>query len=537
MTKITAIGADEQHFLLWNLPPSRLQKRVALVVVLVLFAVFVGITVGVLEGLHTRRSDSFMPAYLTAMFVCDSITAVILFAQFSIVRLRSILVMANAYLFTALVLIPYGLTFPGVFAPTPPIGSLQSAACLFILWHCGFPLFVIVSALSKDAPPGERFWGSTPGAAIAQSVTLTATLVLAGALVCITGGESLPRIMADDSGQFSPLWIELVAAPVALLTISAILLLWRRQRSMLDLWLMVVMFVYFVEMPASYFPDPTRFSPGWYAARLFGFLGSSLILIVLLYEIQALYARLLGAVFAQHREREARLMTGDAVAAAIAHEVRQPLTAMVTNGDAGLRFLDRAIPDLDRAKEAFKRIVDDGHRAGAVVGSIRAIFKRDLQSRILLDVNDLIQEALALQRGDLQKSRILVQADLTSPLPEVCGDLVQLRQVLLNLITNAIDAMNSVEDPRVLSVKSETHESEGVKVSVADTGTGIDSQDAGRIFNPLYTTKADGMGMGLAICRSIVEAHDGQLWVAANAPRGAVFQFTLRGAGATPLGA
>jgi C4-dicarboxylate-specific signal transduction histidine kinase len=122
-------------------------------------------------------------------------------------------------------------------------------------------------------------------------------------------------------------------------------------------------------------------------------------------------------------------------------------------------------------------------------------------------------------------------------LPQVHGDLVQLRQVLLNLITNAIDAMSAVEEPRILSVRSETHEGESVKVSVADTGAGIESQNAGQIFNPLYTTKADGMGMGLAICRSIVEAHDGRLWVAANAPRGAVFQFTLRSAGSEPLGA
>ena len=135
---------------------------------------------------------------------------------------------------------------------------------------------------------------------------------------------------------------------------------------------------------------------------------------VLLYEIATLYARLLGAVLAQRREREARLMTGDAVAATIAHEVRQPLTAMVTSADAGLRFLDRSTPNLDRAKEAFKLIAADGHRAGAVVGSIRANFKKDVRKRTSLDVNELIQEALALERSDLQKHRILVQAEPNS---------------------------------------------------------------------------------------------------------------------------
>src|SRR5262249_4837000 len=148
-----------------------------------------------------------------------------------------------------------------------------------------------------------------------------------------------------------------------------------------------------------------RFSLGWYAGRVFSFMSGSLVLFVLLYEITMLYSQLLRAVFAQRREREARLMTGDAVAATIAHEVRQPLSGMITNADAGLRWLDRPMPDLDEAKAAFKQIVADGHRAGAVIGSIRAIFKRDGRSRISLDINDLIGEALALLRGDLQKHR------------------------------------------------------------------------------------------------------------------------------------
>jgi hypothetical protein len=126
-------------------------------------------------------------------------------------------------------------------------------------------------------------------------------------------------------GHFSKLWPHFVGAPIALLRISALVVLWFRRRSMLDLWLMVVMFLYLVEVPLSYYPDPSRFSGGWYAVRVFGFLASSLVLIVLLYEIETLYAKLLGAVIAQRREREARLMTGDAVAATIAHEVRQPL--------------------------------------------------------------------------------------------------------------------------------------------------------------------------------------------------------------------
>jgi signal transduction histidine kinase len=221
-------------------------------------------------------------------------------------------------------------------------------------------------------------------------------------------------------------------------------------------------------------------------------------------------------------------MTGDAVAATIAHEVRQPLTAMIASAEAGFRFLDRSTPGVDKAKETFKRIVADGHRAGEVIGSVRAIFRLDPGTRISLDVNELIRDTVALERADLYKHQIQIRLRPAPQLPEVQADRVQLQQVLLNLITNAIQAMATAEEPRVLCVTSDTHEDNFIIVSIADTGTGIERQDADRIFSPLFSTKSDGMGMGLSICRSIIQAHDGRLWVSPNTPRGSVFQFTLR---------
>src|SRR6201999_3734042 len=148
--------------------------------------------------------------------------------------------------------------------------------------------------------------------------------------------------------------------------------------------------------------------------------------------------------------------------------------------------------------------------------------------RASLDVNDLIGEALALARGDLLKNRVLARAETNERLPQGIGDRIQLQQVLLNLITNAIDSMADKDEPRTLCVRSNLYDGGGVVVSVADTGEGIGLEDADQIFNPLFTTKTNGMGMGLSICRSIIEAHDGRLWVAPNKPRGAVFQFVLR---------
>ena len=524
--KTAAIVPEEQHFILSTLSPGPVQKRLALAVVLCLLVVFALITAGPLAGVHPGRVEAFVPAYAAAMFTCDSITAILLYAQFSILRSRATLVIASGYLFTALILIPFVLVFPAVFVPGNLMGGTQSTSWIWCFWHAGFPMFVIGYALLKETDSSKQFWRGTVAAPIALSVALTGAVVSAAAILCIAGEALLPRV-TDSSLHFGSLWPYFIGAPVALSAATALIVLWGRRRSMLDLWLMVVICLYLIEVPLSYYPNPNRFSLAWYTVRVIGFISSGLVLIVLLYEIRTLYSRLLGAVLAQRREREARLMTGDAVAATIAHEVKQPLTAMVTTADAGLRFLDRSMPNLDKAKEAFKRIVSDGHRAGEVVEGIRANFRNDVRARTALDVNELIREALALERGDLQKHRISVQAEPNQQLPEVQGNRVQLQQVLLNLIANAIDAMATKDEPRVLSVKSEAHEGGSVVVSVADTGTGIHSQDVDRIFNPLFTTKSYGMGMGLSICRAIIEAHDGRLWVAPNTPQGALFRFTL----------
>jgi signal transduction histidine kinase len=528
MVETAAVVPEEQQFILSSLSPRRAQRRLALAVVLVLL-VALFLAGGPLSATQVGRIDAFVPAYATAMFVSDLITAVLLFAQFSILRSRALLVIASGYLFTALILIPWTLTFPGVFTPGGLLGAgLQSTPWLYIVWHAGFPMFVIAYGLLKDADPTKWVRRGSVGAAILSSVAGTAAIVCAATFLVTAGNSQLPRI-ALDPVRFSSVWLY---APGSM-ALFALIVLWIRRRSVLDLWLMVVMCVYLTEFCLVSFPVPVRFSIGWYAARVCGLLSSNLVLFVLLYETTTLYARLLRAVFAQRREREVRLMTGDAVAAAIAHEVKQPLSGMITNANAGLRWLDRSTPDLDMVKTSFEQIVDDGYRAGAVIESIRANFKKDARNRSSLDINELIEEALASTRGDLQRHRILVQTELNVQVPRLRGDRVQLQQVLLNLITNAIDSMAAKDGARVLCVRSELHDGGGVIVSVADTGTGIGSQEFERIFDPLFTTKSGGMGMGLSICRSIIEAHDGRLWASPNKPEGAVLQFMLAADGAT----
>jgi len=162
-----------------------------------------------------------------------------------------------------------------------------------------------------------------------------------------------------------------------------------------------------------------------------------------------------------------------------------------------------------------------------VIESIRANFRKDARVRAPLVPDNLIEEAIALLQEDLKNHRILVQVKRSARLLQVMGDRIQLQEVLLNLITNAIEGMATVDGPRVLAVSSDARDDGGVMISIADTGTGIDAQDVQQVFNPLFTTKPGGMGMGLSICRSIIEAHDGMLWVVPNAPRGSIFQFVL----------
>jgi signal transduction histidine kinase len=217
-----------------------------------------------------------------------------------------------------------------------------------------------------------------------------------------------------------------------------------------------------------------------------------------------------------------------AMAASIAHEISQPLGAIVANAGAGLRWLARAAPDLDETRAALTRIVADGHRAGNVIKSVRTMVKSERGERAALAIDDLIEEILALVRSELRAQQVLVRTELGKNLPDVVADRVQLQQVLLNLIVNASEAMASITDrPRTLDIKSDFHDGGKILVTVADSGSGIDPQHGDRIFDAFFSTKSSGMGMGLSICRSIVESHGGRLWVSPGVSHGAIFHVLI----------
>jgi PAS domain S-box-containing protein len=223
-----------------------------------------------------------------------------------------------------------------------------------------------------------------------------------------------------------------------------------------------------------------------------------------------------------------RITTLGELTASIAHEVNQPLGAVIANAEACLRWLRRATPDLDAACRSVEWIIDDGNRASEVIRRVRALAKKTEIDKIPLDVNDVVREVVALVQRELTSNRVLLRMELAPALPPILGDRVQLQQVMINLVMNGIEAMQSVTDrPRELAIQSRRDEERRVLVSVTDCGVGIATEDVDRLFNPFFTTKSSGMGMGLSICRSIVEGHGGRLWATANIPHGATFQFAL----------
>jgi PAS domain S-box-containing protein len=223
-----------------------------------------------------------------------------------------------------------------------------------------------------------------------------------------------------------------------------------------------------------------------------------------------------------------RLATMGQLTASIAHEVNQPIAATLTNAQAALRWLDRQPPDLEEVRQALARIIKDDNRAAEVIDEIRALIKKTPPRKDRLEINGAIREVIALTRGEAVKYSVSVQTKLVDGLPLIQGDRVQLQQVILNLVINAVEAMSEVnEGARELLISTRKAESDGVLVAVRDSGPGLAPATLERLFETFYTTKPAGLGLGLSICHSIIEAHGGQLWASANVPRGATFQFTL----------
>jgi len=518
---------DESPLLLATLPPSDRQRRMAFAIVASFVVAF--LITAPFAYMPLPRLDAWIPAFTSAIVITDLITSALLFSQFSIARQRALLVLATGYLFSALIVVPYALTFPGVFAPTGLLGAdLQSAVWLYIIWHMASPLSVIVYELFKN--PNDR---TTPpsheplGSRISLSVAIVIAAVCALTSLFTVKHELLPRLYLDGT-HLSPT-AHFAAACIAILCALALALLWIRGSSVLDLWLMVTVSAWLMEITLQGLFLTDRFSLAWYVGRAYSLVAGSVVLIALLSETTTLYAHLARTAMRRRAARNARQIAMDTMAASIAHEVNQPLGSIALNAAAALQYLARTPPNDDEVRAALEDIAAASARGSQAIASLRAMFNKTTRGRVSFDVTDLIREALAILDLDLHAQRVLVSTALRAGLPRILADRGQLQQVLLNLITNAIESMRSVSDrQRRLRISSDFAEGMSeIRISIEDSGPGIDQQDEKKIFEPFFSTKPTGMGIGLTICRSIVISHGGSLRAFSNKPYGTIFEIAL----------
>jgi C4-dicarboxylate-specific signal transduction histidine kinase len=224
----------------------------------------------------------------------------------------------------------------------------------------------------------------------------------------------------------------------------------------------------------------------------------------------------------------ARVSSLGVLTASIAHEVNQPLSGIITNASTCLRMLAADPPNIDGARETARRTIRDGNRASDVIARLRALFSRKESATDAVDLNEATREVIALSSSELQRNRVVLQSELASDLPPITGDRVQLQQVLLNLLRNASDAMADVDDrPRQLLIRTEREDGDRVRVTVRDAGVGVDRHSIDKLFDAFYTSKIDGMGIGLSVSRSIIEGHQGRIWAESNDGPGATFSFSI----------
>lgn len=508
-----------------TMPSSPRERRFALGVIVLLAVVAAIITP--FASIPAGRVDAFIPVIQTVMCVADLITAALLFAQYSVEPRPAILAVACGYIASGLFAFLQTLAFPGAYAPSGLIGDgMDSPAWIFVLWHTSFPLSIMAYALLKDVPAAVNRAGRSTAKTIGATIVCLLAVIAALTWFVTAGSRYLPSLYVGSVTQQTP-FASHINAVMWLWGATALVILFARRRTILDLWLMVTLIAWMPNFLVAALVTSVRFSVGWYSARGYALIASCTMLIVLLTERTVLYARLASAFVLLRRERANRLMSLDAATSAMAHELRQPLTAIVTSNAAAQIWLDRNPPVLEEVRECLADVEESGNRANDIISSIRELFKKRTEHRTSIHLDDVARQVLGLMRQDLQVNAVSVTTEFED-VPRVHADRTQLQQVILNLIRNAIDAMGSMPSgAKRLRLATRLDGSSSVVLSLEDSGSGIVAQDADRVFEPFFTTKHAGSGLGLSICQTIVEDHGGSLRLAKNDSRGCVFEIAL----------
>ena len=523
-TRQFALAADHDPPIVVALMPYTPRHR-AMAVGVVAGMLAVSALLAPFVNLQIGRMDSFLPVVQTVMSAADLLTATLLFAQYSVQPHRALLVVASGYIFAGSFAFLQTLSFPGSYAPNGLIGDVYNTpAWFFVLWYTTFPLSILSYTLLKDKekkPPR-----STRISIAITLICVIATIALLSWLV-IGEVEHLPRFFTTGIMLQTPLSNQFNVG-LTLLGCLVLVVLFVRRRTVLDLWLMVTLFAAVPNFLVAAYAGSARFSVGWYSARGFALIASCMLLSVLVTEMTVLYSRLANALVMQRRERANRFVSIDAATAAIAHEIRSPLASITLNADTAQQEIVAQPPRLEEARAILKDIGEASIRVNEIITSVRRLFKDATDQPAMISIEDVARQVLRLLKHELQFNEVLVVTEFQVEAPLAHADPVQLQQVILNLFKNAIEAMASTpRNSRRLNIGTRIEQESFVLLSIQDTGTGVSPQDRDRVFEAFFTTKPAGMGLGLAICRTIIERYEGRLVLGTSGPQGSIFEITL----------
>lgn len=513
------------EFVLALRAPSVAQQRAAIGVAALLILGL--LAVAPFADVPLETATPFIPAYATAVLALDLIAATLLLAQFAAIGASPLLSLAATYIFVGLTAATWALTFPGAFSAEGLLGGdRQTTAVIAAFRRLVFPVGVLAYAVVRlrDAPSTASM--RHPGVAIAITVALASAAAAGITWLAVGMAASTPGFMVDTRAS-TAVWTTVLWASVGL-TVTAAGALGRLRLTVLDLWLLVTLAAFLIEiLLLGFLASGVRLTVGWWAGRGFGLAAAAVVALALLAETAALTTRAARSLIEELQARQARATTLEALAGAIAHEMNQPLTAIVTNADAANRWLDRPRPDIASARVRLAAIRADGERAARVVNDLRSAFGARPMRKVSVDTGALLRSAAALAVADARAERVTLSVDAPADLPKVAGNPDQLRQVLLNLLGNAFTALKAVEPARRKVTLSARNEEGCVRVTVSDSGPGMSHEMLETAFEPFRSTKPDGMGLGLMICRTIIEAHGGRITAKTRHAGGVVVEFSL----------
>jgi signal transduction histidine kinase len=463
---------------------------------------------------------AFVPVVHAVVFITGLIAAAFLFSQYAVQLQPPFLALAGSYMLAGLFAFFQSLAFPNAYSATGLFGGGPSvAAWLFLLWRTSFPLGILAYALIPRSATSSAL--DRP---VAMPIAITIGCVVMAAC-CLTwivtiAQPNLPPLFTDATHEAPK--APYTTVPAIVLSLAAILVLTRR-RTMLNLWLIVTLIA---ALPDIIVPV-SRFALGFYLARSYELISSCAVLIALLTEASTLYARLASAKELQAHGETERFSRVEATTAAIAHELRQPLSAIRVHANTGARLLRASNPALADVTEILDDIDKDASRAGDIIDRVRGYIRRQDLSMDALDINAVVSDVVKLLSDDAAARNVAVVTNLSRERPHVAGDRTQITQVLVNLIVNGMDAMEAVPAAQRRLTLCTAKRDGAVVISVRDCGHGINSENMSRLFDPFFTTRSGGMGLGLSISQSIVLAHNGRMWAENDTGRGATFHFSL----------